>query len=82
MTVHLRRRAEGPELMDDLALPGERYAAVLQDLARVNVVTRAAAPTLWWLNRATRGMQAFTLLDVGFGHGDMLRHVAAGCRPP
>lgn len=66
--------------MDDLALPGERYAAVLQDLARVNVVTRAAAPTLWWLNRATRGMQAFTLLDVGFGHGDMLRHVARWAR--
>lgn len=72
----LSQRAMEPEWMDDPALPKDRYATVLRDLARVNVVTRAAAPTLWWLDRATRGMAAFTLLDVGFGHGDMLRRIA------
>ena len=66
--------------MDALDLPAERYAAVLHDLARVNVATRAAAPTLRWLGEATRGMTHCTILDVGFGHGDMLRRIAHWAR--
>jgi 2-polyprenyl-3-methyl-5-hydroxy-6-metoxy-1,4-benzoquinol methylase len=31
---------------------------------------------LRWLKQATRGMDSFSLLDVGFGHGDMLRGIA------
>lgn len=76
----LSRRALAPELMDDPALPPDRFAAALEDLARVNVLTRAAAPTLRWLAGATRGMPAFTLVDVGFGHGDMLRRIARWAR--
>lgn len=62
--------------MDDAALPAERLAAVLRDLAQVNGVTRAAPPTLRWLATATRPGDRFTLLDVGAGHGDMLRRIA------
>lgn len=74
--VNFARRATAPELMDADDLPFERYAAVLNDLAQINAMTRAAAPTLRWLARTTRGMASFTLLDVGFGHGDMLRRIA------
>ena len=59
---------------DDLD-PGV-YAALIADLARVNTVTLARPPTLAWLARVTRGQDNFSLVDVGFGHGDMLRAIA------
>jgi SAM-dependent methyltransferase len=56
------------------------YAAVLADLSRVNRWTFTAHPTLRYLERAAAGLDAFTLLDVGFGHGDMLRAIARWAR--
>ena len=48
--------------------------AVLRDLARVNRWTlRRRGTTLLSSSAQARGMLAFRLLDVGFGHGDMLR---------
>lgn len=73
--VDFSRRAEGPELMDADDLPMEHYRQVLHDLARVNVMTRAAAPTLRWLDHATQSGPV-SILDVGFGQGDMLRTIA------
>jgi 2-polyprenyl-3-methyl-5-hydroxy-6-metoxy-1,4-benzoquinol methylase len=70
-------RASGPELMDAEDLPASVYADVLADLARVNRLTLARRPTLGWLKRATQGLACFSLVDVGFGQGDMLRAVAA-----
>jgi ubiquinone/menaquinone biosynthesis C-methylase UbiE len=64
------------ELMDDPAMPEATYRAVLADLARVNAVTLAARPTLAFLDEALAGRDDFALLDVGFGHGDMLRRIA------
>jgi SAM-dependent methyltransferase len=78
--VDFTRRADEPELMDADDLPAVRYASVLHDLARVNRVTRAAPPTVRWLARATEGLTHYTLLDVGFGHGDMLRRIARWAR--
>ena len=69
-------RADAEELMDADDLPGEVYAAVVADLARVNVVTMAARPTLAFLERAIGTQRQFRLLDVGFGDGDMLRRIA------
>lgn len=80
MGFDLSRRATEAELMDADDLAPARYAQVLHDLARVNVVTRAAAPTLHWLARATHGRREFSLLDVGFGQGDMLRRIARWAR--
>ena len=69
-------RAQEEEWMDAEDLSAETYAAVVGDLARVNVVTMAARPTLAFLDRiAVRG-EALRLLDVGFGDGDMLRRIA------
>ena len=77
--VDFSRRADTPELMDADDLPAHRYAQVLRDLARVNIVTRAAAPTLRWLDAVTRAGPT-TILDVGFGQGDMLRAIARWAR--
>jgi SAM-dependent methyltransferase len=69
-------RALDEEQMDDPALAPEEYRRVLADLGRVNRWTFAARPTLGFLSRATRGAEAFSLLDVGFGEGGMLRTIA------
>lgn len=69
-----RRIAE--ELMDDPALDAATYAEVLHDLAQVNSVTLARRPTVAFLERAVGDRRRFSLLDVGFGDGDMLRAIA------
>jgi SAM-dependent methyltransferase len=72
----LRERAVAEEQMDAADLPPEEYAAVLADLAQVNALTMAARPTLAFLDRIARPGEPLKLLDVGFGHGDMLRRIA------
>jgi SAM-dependent methyltransferase len=69
-------RATTPELMDADDLAPEIYAAVIEDLARVNTITMARPMTLRWLEGATQALSGFSLVDVGFGHGDMLRAIA------
>ena len=66
--------------MDSVTLDPATYTAVLGDLARVNAVTLAARPTLDFLGRALAGRTRFRLLDVGFGHGDLLRRIARWAR--
>jgi 2-polyprenyl-3-methyl-5-hydroxy-6-metoxy-1,4-benzoquinol methylase len=72
----VRRRSREDEQMDADDLDPATYASVLADLSLVNRVTMAARPTLAFLDRALDGRTAFRLLDVGFGHGDMLRRIA------
>ncbi len=72
----LAKRRITTELMDDPALAPETYSAVLADLAKVNTVTMAARPTLRFLDQAVGNNATFSLLDVGYGHGDMLRNIA------
>ena len=76
----LAARAEADELMDADDLDPATYAAVVGDLATVNTVTLARRPTLAFLDRATRGLDRFRLIDVGFGDGDMLRAIARWAR--
>lgn len=78
--ISLAARIRRDEQMDDPALDPGVYDKVLKDLARVNAVTLAARPTIGFLRRGTRAMPAFRLLDVGFGHGDMLRRIARWAR--
>lgn len=72
----LTERLDADELMDDPALDAATYHAVLTDLAKVNRVTLAHRPTLDFLDRALAGRQRISVLDVGFGDGDMLRAIA------
>lgn len=76
----LADRREADELMDDPALGAGTYHAVLADLAKVNRVTFAHRPTLAFLERAVGRLSSFSLLDVGFGDGDMLRAIARWAR--
>ena len=76
MTLH--QRAIADELMDADDLDPDTYAAVVGDLATVNVVTMAARPTFAFLRRVLERPTGAPLrvLDVGFGDGDMLRRIA------
>lgn len=74
------RRSMLPERMDADDLDPGVYAALIADLARVNTITRARPPTLQWLEAATRNVDSFSVVDVGFGHGDMLRAIARWAR--
>jgi SAM-dependent methyltransferase len=74
MTLSVRSDAE--EWMDADDLDPAIYAAVVGDLAKVNVVTLAARPTLAFLARAAARSPTLRILDVGFGDGDMLRRIA------
>lgn len=73
MSLTIRSLAE--EQMDADDLSAADYAAIVGDLAKVNRWTMAARPTLSFVKRAAQG-RSFRLLDVGFGHGDMLRAIA------
>src|SRR5579864_1044352 len=69
---HELEQMEAPDIEEQALVP------VLNDLARANTLTFARPPTLAWLARATRGWPRgapFTLLDVGYGQGDMLRAI-------
>lgn len=72
----LADRLIAEELMDDPALAAESYAAVLRDLSQVNTMTLARRPTLAFLDRAIGTAGSISVLDVGFGDGDMLRAIA------
>lgn len=72
----LRERATAEEQMDAADLPPDAYAAVLADLTQVNALTMAARPTLAFLGRIAKPGDRLKVLDVGYGHGDMLRRVA------
>lgn len=73
-------RSAEAEMMDGDDVSPADFAACLHDLAQVNTLTLARRPTLRWLADATAGLSpgdSFTLLDVGYGEGDMLRAVHA-----
>lgn len=76
MSSPFAERSSAPELIDDPALPARDYAAAMRDLERVNRILHAHRPTLAFLDRAARGMTAVRVLDVGSGHGDLLRAIA------
>jgi 2-polyprenyl-3-methyl-5-hydroxy-6-metoxy-1,4-benzoquinol methylase len=73
--MSLAVRSDAAERMDTDCVDFADYRRCLRDLSRVNVVTLTHRPTLAWLARETQGMDRFSLLDVGCGHGDMLRRI-------
>jgi 2-polyprenyl-3-methyl-5-hydroxy-6-metoxy-1,4-benzoquinol methylase len=72
-------RSNLPELMDAEALDESTYQRCLADLAAVNRITFTHAATISWLGRATKNLPAgaaLSVLDVAYGHGDLLRAIA------
>lgn len=75
---NLAARSFEPEWMDDPAVDEATFRDCLADLAAVNGWTLARPPTLRWLASALAGRpkgSRFTLVDVGYGQGDMLRAI-------
>lgn len=74
----LRIRSHEPEWMDGEDVPQAEFATCLADLATVNTLTLARGPTLAFVARALKDTapdMVLTLLDVGYGEGDMLRAI-------
>lgn len=76
----LADRSLQSEQMDDACLDEATYARVLHDLARVNRWTFTAHSVLPFLKQSAGQLSSFSLLDVGFGQGDMLRNIARWAR--
>ena len=72
----LEARAIAEERMDAEDLDEATYKAVVHDLAKVNTLTLARRPTLEFLERTVGDAAEFSLLDVGYGDGDMLRSIS------
>lgn len=74
----LRARSTVAEWMDDPEQTDAAFHSALRDLAFLNRLTIGYRPTLRWLDRlvARTGATRLSLLDVGAGGGDMLRHIA------
>jgi len=73
-------RSDEPEWMDVEPIRMADFAECLADLEIVNRITRAAPPTMAFLDRATRGWPAGSELrvaDLGYGQGAMLRRIHA-----
>lgn len=76
--MDLSARADLPELMDAADLDVQEYQRCLADLAAVNRVTLTHRATLRFLQHSTRNRQAgspISVLDLGFGQGDLLRGI-------
>lgn len=77
--IDLAARSLDPELMDGEDVTQDEFAACMRDLAQVNTLTLARLPTLAFIDRIWRTVprnRAVTIVDVGFGAGDMLRAIA------
>jgi 2-polyprenyl-3-methyl-5-hydroxy-6-metoxy-1,4-benzoquinol methylase len=74
----MRERSAAEEWMDDAAATEAEFASALRDLARINRMSLAYRPTLRWLDRlvAETGARRLSVLDIGFGGGDMLAEIA------
>lgn len=81
VAIDFTQRSTQTELMDTESVGFEEFRACLVDLARVNRLTLAYRPTLAFLDRllpsAGRLGRPIEVVDVGSGHGDMLRQIGA-----
>ena len=78
MGRNFAERSQETELMDTEPVSVEDYRACLKDLATVNALTLTHRPILKWLDHATRRLgpnERVTVLDVGYGYGDLLRKI-------
>lgn len=77
--VDLSTRSTAQEVLDREDVELADYQRCITELAVVNRVTLTHRPTLRWLAKATKAVpigDTFSVLDVGFGDGDLLRAIA------
>jgi SAM-dependent methyltransferase len=78
MAHDLARRSAESEFMDTEPVEIDEYRRCLRDLAIVNTVTLTRRPVLRWLARAMSGVkpgERLSLIDIGYGYGDILRAI-------
>lgn len=83
--MDLSVRSTLPEVLDDEDVDIADYRRCLAELAVINRLTFTHRPTLRWLARATKALPAgetFSVLDVGYGDGDLLRAIARRADTP
>ena len=73
--MNLSTRSTADERMDTDCVDFADYRRCLRDLSRVNTLTLTHRPMLAWLANESRGLNGFSLIDVGCGHGDALRRI-------
>jgi 2-polyprenyl-3-methyl-5-hydroxy-6-metoxy-1,4-benzoquinol methylase len=81
--MDLSMRSTQQEELDDDTTDLATYQRCISELAVVNRITFTHRPTLRWLAQATRTLpagQSFSVLDVGYGDGDLLRAIARWAR--
>lgn len=66
--------------MDGAGLSFKEFQACLRQLEWLNRLSLGYRPTLRWLSRIAAGRSSLSVLDVGSGHGDALRRIAAWAR--
>ena len=72
-------RSTQPEELDDETTDPAIYQRCVTELAVINRVTLTHRPTLHWLAAATRALPVgatFSVLEVGYGGGDLSRAIA------
>lgn len=72
-------RSTQQEVLDRDDVDLADFQRCITELSVVNRITLTHRPTLRWLAKATEALpsgDAFSLLDVGFGDGDLLRAIA------
>jgi len=77
--MNFKKRSLQTELMDDPVISSKDYQDCLRDLGIVNRGTLAYRPVLNWLRQITKRLsfkRTISILDVGSGGGDTLRHIA------
>jgi 2-polyprenyl-3-methyl-5-hydroxy-6-metoxy-1,4-benzoquinol methylase len=74
--MDLSIRSKQPEELDGPETDPSDYQQCMTELAVINRVTLTHRATLRWLAKAATGMTEFSLLDVGYGGGDLLRAIA------
>jgi SAM-dependent methyltransferase len=75
-------RSSETELMDTEAVDFEEFRACLKNLALVNTLTLTHHPLMAWLGRATRQFKPgdrVSVVDIGYGYGEVLRAVHDWC---
>lgn len=78
MSRSFAQRSQESELMDSEPVSLEDYRTCLQHLAQINALTLTHGPIMKWLDRVARHLEPdhrLTVVDVGYGYGDLLRRI-------
>ena len=80
MDISTKYRTTAPEIMDDFSMEGETLREALDKIADINSLLGGNSVTLDGVRKLIASQSAQTtisIVDIGCGNGDMLRHLAA-----